>query len=102
MVVTVFAFNDICGLFHDNLCIDITGLDLFRFPVTVDIKGSPIIISENQLGIKYGNQNNDDNIPLFDLGTYMRNSGTVTREFKVKNSGPQDVYLEWKIFNLGD
>jgi hypothetical protein len=53
VVVTVSAFNDICGLFNDNLCCEIRGLDLKLFPVVIDVKGSPVIISPNQLGFNY-------------------------------------------------
>lgn len=31
----------------------------------------------------------------------MRNSGSISRDFRVMNTGPQDVELEWKIYNLG-
>ena len=30
----------------------------------------------------------------------MRNSGGITREFRVTNTGPKDVELEWKVYNL--
>jgi hypothetical protein len=46
-VVTITAFNDICGLFKDNLCVEVRGLDLVKFPVVVDIKGSPIVVTPN-------------------------------------------------------
>jgi len=32
----------------------------------------------------------------------MRNSGLVSREFKVTNTGPKDIELEWKVYNLND
>lgn len=31
----------------------------------------------------------------------MRNFGVISRDFRVMNTGPQDVELEWKIYNLG-
>jgi hypothetical protein len=94
-VVTVTCFNDICGLFNDSLCAEIRGLDIVKFPVTVDVKGSPLVITKNQLGIHYGEDT------LFDLGSYMRNSGSITRDFRVTNTGPKDVELEWKVYLLG-
>jgi hypothetical protein len=30
----------------------------------------------------------------------MRNSGGITREFRVTNTGPKDVELDWKGYNL--
>lgn len=43
--MTVTCFNDICGLFDDNLCIDVRGLEITKFPVTVEVKGSPVVIT---------------------------------------------------------
>lgn len=96
VVVTVSCFNDICGLFKDNLCVDVRGLEVQKFPVIVDVKGSPLVITKNQLGIHYGADQ-----PSFDLGSYMRNSGAIARDFRITNTGPKDVKLEWKVYNLG-
>jgi len=30
----------------------------------------------------------------------MRNSGGIAREFRVTNTGPKDVELDWKVYNL--
>ncbi|CAD8087121.1 unnamed protein product [Paramecium primaurelia] len=97
VVVQVTVFNDICGLFEDLMCCDIRGLPTKEFPIAIDIKGSPIVISPSQLGFNY-----KTDFPTFDLGTYMRNFGTISRDFRVMNTGPQDVELEWKIYNLGN
>ena len=70
------------------LCCDVRGLDVRKFPVIVEVKGSPVVVTPNQLGFNYKEQ-----IPLFDLGYYMRNSGTITREFKLSNTGPKDIEL---------
>jgi hypothetical protein len=35
---------------------------------------------------------------VFDLGTFMRNSGSVVREFKVTNTGPKDIELGTFIY----
>lgn len=67
-----------------------------KFPVTVDVKGSPVVITQNQLGISYGGE-----IPFFDIGAYMRNSGLISRELRVTNTGPKDVEIDWKCYNLG-
>jgi hypothetical protein len=37
----------------DELVAEITGLEPVKFPVTIDIRGSPIIITPSQLGIAY-------------------------------------------------
>lgn len=84
-IVRVSCFNDICGKFEDNLCVSIQGLnDVKKFPVQVVVKGSPVVISPNQLGVTYKGQ-----YPLFNLGYYMRSSPAITREFKIENTGPK-------------
>lgn len=40
--------------------------------------------------------------PSYLFGTYMRNIPTTKREFKIKNTGPKDITLDWKLFNLSD
>ena len=30
----------------------------------------------------------------------MRNSGLISRDFRVTNTGPKDIYLDWKCYNL--
>lgn len=77
------VFNDICGLFEDLMCCDIRGLPTKEFPISIDIKGSPIVISPSQLGFNY-----KTDFPTFDLGTYMRNFGIISRDFRVMNTGP--------------
>lgn len=40
--------------------------------------------------------------PCYNFGTYMRNITTVKREFKIQNSGPKDITMDWKLFNLDE
>lgn len=77
-VVSITLFNDICGVFDDIMCCDIRGLSMKEFPVAIEIKGSPVVISPSQLGFSYRTD-----YPSYDLGTFMRNSGTISREFRV-------------------
>jgi len=86
VIITVTAFNDICGLFEDNLNIEIKGMPVFRFPIEVDIKGTPIIVSPYQLGINY-----HYDYPLYHLGYYMKNNAPIKREFRITNTGPKDI-----------
>lgn len=48
------------------------------------------------MGINYGGE-----IPFFDIGAFMRNSGMISRELRVTNTGPKDVEVDWKCYNLG-
>ena len=45
VVITVTAFNDICGLFKDLLFCEIRGLPTRNFDVLVDVKGSPVVVT---------------------------------------------------------
>jgi hypothetical protein len=72
-------------------------LETKKFDVLIDVKGSPVIIGPNQLGVNYKGE-----IPYFDLGAFMRNSGGIAREFRVTNTGPKDIELEWKMYNLSE
>lgn len=38
--------------------------------------------------------------PIFDLGSYMKNGALVEREFKITNTGPKTVKINWKMYNL--
>jgi hypothetical protein len=40
--------------------------------------------------------------PCYFFGTYMRNIPTTKREFKIVNTGPKDIVLDWKLFNLDE
>ena len=47
IIIKITVFNDICGFFTDTLCCDVKGLPTKKFPVEIDVVGTPIIISPN-------------------------------------------------------
>lgn len=47
IMIQITLFNEICGFYQDNLCIDIKGLDPLKIPIKIDIQGSPVVISPN-------------------------------------------------------
>ncbi|KRX10489.1 hypothetical protein PPERSA_08791 [Pseudocohnilembus persalinus] len=95
VLVKVSCFNDICGNFKDQIEVDIQGLPKKKFDVGIEVIGTPIKIKPSQLGIDY-----KKDYPSFDLGTFMKNSPIITREFKVANYGPKQIEVVWKLYNL--
>lgn len=51
--ITVTIYNNICGRFDDTLVSEVHGLEAMEFPVSIGIKGSPIEIPLNQVGVNY-------------------------------------------------
>ncbi|KAL4472936.1 hypothetical protein ABPG72_007813 [Tetrahymena utriculariae] len=94
-IIKITVFNDISGKIEDNLFLEIEGLETRKIPTIVDVQGSPVIISPYQLGINYKGA-----YPVFDLGHYMKNGTMLEREFKITNTGPKTVKIEWKMYNL--
>ena len=92
-LITVTMYNDICGRFEDVLVSSVKGLKPFKIPVRCKVKGSPLNIVPNQLGINYKSD------PLIlSLGT-VPIKGNLSRKIKLYNSGPKPISLFWKIFN---
>jgi hypothetical protein len=46
-------FNDTSGRFKDNLVISVKNHEVKKFPIDIHIKGSPVLLSRNQLGINF-------------------------------------------------
>jgi hypothetical protein len=57
-----------------------------KFPINIQIKGTPVSLSKNQLGINFNSE-----IPLLNAGTFLRRNGKSTRNIKILNNGPRDV-----------
>ncbi|OMJ84270.1 hypothetical protein SteCoe_14614 [Stentor coeruleus] len=92
-LITVTMYNDICGRFEDILVSCVKGLKPYKIPVRCKVKGSPLNIVPNQLGINY----KSDPI-ILSLGT-VPIKGSLSRKIKLFNSGPKPISLFWKIFN---
>ena len=43
--ITITMFNDTSGIFNDNLVINVKDHELKKFPVNINIKGTPISLS---------------------------------------------------------
>jgi hypothetical protein len=92
-LVTVTMYNDICGKFEDLLVSAVKGLKPHKIPVRCRVKGSPLNIVPNQLGINYKSD------PLvLSLGS-VPIKGSLSRKIRLFNSGPKPIQLFWKVFN---
>lgn len=64
----------------------IEGLDPKIFPTIINITGSPLILSPNQVGISYKGDN-----PSINIGSVMQNFGPIIKNFRLTNTGPKEV-----------
>ena len=77
-------FNDTSGRFKDNLLIDVKNHETKKIPINIHIRGTPVALSRNQLGIDFGQE-----IPMMNLGTVLHSNGLVKKNIKVINNGPK-------------
>ena len=97
IIITVTLYNNACGKYEDTIVSEVTGMDPFEIPVAIDIKGSPIVIPSNQVGVYF-----NEDPPALVMKPTIINGGQVTKSFKIKNTGVQDIVIDWKIFDIKD
>jgi hypothetical protein len=59
---------------------------LKKFPIEIEIKGSPVVVTPLQSGIDFKGQ-----YPFYNFGSYMRNCNPVIRDIKITNNGPTEM-----------
>ena len=75
--INVSIYNNACGRFEDTLTSEIKWLPLFKFPINVTVSGSPLITSENQVGLNYVTTP-----PTMVFPTIVDNSPQISKTFK--------------------
>lgn len=50
----------------------------------IHIKGTPVILSRNQLGINF-----NEEVPIMNLGSVLVKNGKIKKSIKVVNKGPK-------------
>jgi len=95
VLINVTIYNDSCGKFEDYLVSEVQGLPKVKFPVTLNVSGSPLIVTPNQVGVDY-----KSDYPLLNLEPRMHSLGVYIKQIKLTNTSPADMRLQWKLYNL--
>ena len=91
--IVVTMFNDTSGKFKDELLISIKDHEVKKIPINMQIKGTPVSLSRNQLGINFNTET-----PSLNTGMFLANNGKFTRNIKIVNNGPKNVMLKWVFY----
>ena len=59
------------------------------------IKGTPVSLSRNQLGINFNTET-----PSLNTGIFLTRDGKSTRNIKIVNNGPNEVLLRWVVYPM--
>jgi len=97
IIITVTLYNNICGKYEDTITSEVKGVPAVEIPVSINIKGSPIVIPSNQVGVYF-----NEYPPALIMKPTVLNGGKVTKTFKIENTGIQNVTIDWKIFDMKD
>ena len=87
-------YNNVVGKFDDRIVANVEGLPAVQFPIRINISGSPIMIPNNQVGLNYNTIP-----PTLPIPTVVANSTSMTKSFKIKNTGIRALQVDWKIFD---
>ncbi len=82
--ITINMFNDTNGVFKDNLLIKIKDHEVKVIPMDFHIKGTPVSLSSNQIGVDFNRQ-----IPHMGMGAILHSNGRLTKTLKIVNNGPK-------------
>ncbi len=72
---------------------EVKGLPKVKFPITLNVAGSPLIVTPNQVGVDY-----KSDYPLLRLEPRMHSLGTYTKQIKLTNTSPADMNLSKNSF----
>ena len=91
-VVEVTAFNNMAGHYADNVECTIVGMPLVKMPVRIGVVGCPLSLKPTCVGL-------DVKSSKLDLGQVLvgTSAKTIKRTVRVRNAGPVDAKLHWKI-----
>jgi hypothetical protein len=95
--ITVTIYNNVCGKFDDHIVCNVKGLPQVKFPVRINISGSPIVVPPNQVGLNYNTI-----YPTLPMPTVVANTAQIHKSFKIKNTGIRSLQVDWKIFDQAD
>ena len=88
ITIKVKAYNELSGVFSDLLCCDIKGLETAIFPVSIVVRGSPLKIPTDQVGLKI-----QSDPPLLDFGGQLKDARPLEKFLKLENIGTQPLVV---------
>lgn len=95
--IKIKVYNELSGIFRDTLTCSIKGLDPVTFPTMMIIKGSPLKIPTDQVGL-----NIQSDPPILDFGGKLRDADPLEKTLKISNIGTQPLEVTLKIFNIDE
>lgn len=78
------------------MTIHVKGLPDLQFPTEVAVRGSPIKIARNQLGLEFGKQL----YPKVKFGVSVNDCAQKEKLIRVENSGPKQVVIDWRVLRV--
>ena len=88
ILIKVKVYNELSGVFADLLCCDIKGLETAAFPVSVVVRGSPLKIPTDQVGLRI-----QSDPPLLDFGGKLKDARPLEKHLKLENIGTQPLLV---------
>ena len=93
----MMVYNEIAGSFNDTLISEIKGLDPKEFPIELFIRGSPLRIPTDQVGL-----NISEEPYMLDFGGMLINTKPLEKTLKFDNIGTRPLRIDLKIYSLDD
>lgn len=95
--VTIQIFNEIAGSFKDKLVAKIRGLEPQEFPINMNIRGSPLVIPTDQVGLGISE------IPYtLNLGGMLVNTEPLRKPLRIDNTGTQPLKVKFSIYSIDE
>jgi hypothetical protein len=77
--------------------VNVEGLPSHKVPVEIKVTGSPIMLAPNQVGINLSGE-----YPTINMGTVIRGTGPIEKNFNLINNGPSEAEIDIKLYNVED
>eukprot|EP00753_Platysulcus_tardus_P017583 PLAT6441.10.p1 GENE.PLAT6441.10~~PLAT6441.10.p1 ORF type:complete len:2012 (+),score=1094.48 PLAT6441.10:39-6038(+) len=95
--IELCAYSDMPGRYEDALLVDIEGLPRCSLPIRMHVVGTPLSISADCVGMELHAKP-----PTLRFPQQPFSAPPVAQSFVVKNSGPFDAQLSWRMRNTMD
>ncbi|XP_059148965.1 deleted in lung and esophageal cancer protein 1-like [Physella acuta] len=93
-VIEVVACSNMWGTYQDQLTFQADDLEPVRIPVSLTSCGCPLSfqLTAGQPDLK----------PIVRFGSHTAGSKVITRHLKINNSSPNDIRVDWQVFEMSD